>query len=34
MPDEDPSKRSIRSFVRRGGRLTPSQRHAIETYWP
>jgi tRNA (guanine-N7-)-methyltransferase len=33
MPDEDPSKRSIRSFVRRGGRLTPSQRHAIETYW-
>jgi tRNA (guanine-N7-)-methyltransferase len=34
MPDEDQSKRSIRSFVRRGGRLTPSQRHAIETYWP
>ena len=34
MPDEDPSKRSIRSFVRRGGRLTPSQRHAIETLWP
>jgi len=34
MPDEDPSKRSIRSFVRRGGRLTPSQRHAIEAYWP
>jgi tRNA (guanine-N7-)-methyltransferase len=33
MPDEDPSKRSIRSFVRRGGRLTPSQRHAIETWW-
>jgi len=34
MPDEDPSKRAIRSFVRRGGRLTPSQRHAIEAYWP
>ena len=34
MPDEDPSKRAIRSFVRRGGRLTPSQRHAIDTYWP
>ena len=34
MPDEDLSKRSIRSFVRRGGRLTPSQRHAIETWWP
>jgi tRNA (guanine-N7-)-methyltransferase len=34
MPDEDQSRRSIRSFVRRGGRLTPSQRHAIETYWP
>jgi tRNA (guanine-N7-)-methyltransferase len=34
MPDEDQRRRSIRSFVRRGGRLTPSQRHAIETYWP
>ena len=34
MPEEDPSKRAIRSFVRRGGRLTPSQRHAIDTYWP
>jgi len=34
MSVEEPSKRSIRSFVRRGGRLTPSQRHALETYWP
>ena len=33
MPDENPSNRSIRSFVRRGGRLTPSQRNAIETCW-
>jgi tRNA G46 methylase TrmB len=34
MPDEDPSKRAIRSFVRRGGRLTPSQRQGIDAYWP
>ena len=34
MPDENPHKRSIRSFVRRGGRLTASQRNAIETCWP
>lgn len=27
-------KRSIRSFVRRGGRLTPSQRNALQLYWP
>ena len=34
MSDEDPSKRAIRSFVRRGGRLTPSQRQGIDAYWP
>ncbi len=34
MPTNDPPTRSIRSFVRRGGRLTPSQKNALETYWP
>jgi tRNA (guanine-N7-)-methyltransferase len=34
MPEDDPKHRSIRSFVRRGGRLTPSQRKAIDNYWP
>lgn len=24
----------IRSFVRRAGRITPSQRHSLETLWP
>jgi len=34
-PDTDTSarRRTIRSFVRRGGRLTPSQRKAIDNYW-
>lgn len=27
-------ERAIRSFVRREGRLTPSQRRALETLWP
>ena len=27
-------KRSIRSFVKRSGRLTPSQRKALQTLWP
>ena len=27
-------KRPIRSFVRRGGRQTPSQQKALEAYWP
>ncbi len=26
--------RTIRSYVIRGGRLTPSQQHALENYWP
>jgi len=34
MQSDDPRHRSIRSFVRRGGRLTPSQRNALERYWP
>jgi tRNA (guanine-N7-)-methyltransferase len=34
MSAEAPVKRSIRSFVRRGGRLTPSQRNALQLYWP
>ena len=34
MPDQQPRKRSIRSFVRRGGRLTPSQGRALQAYWP
>jgi len=34
MPDNDPTKRSIRSFVRRGGRMTASQKNALAAYWP
>jgi len=33
----DPPKktvRTVRSFVRRSGRLTPGQSHAIQTLWP
>ena len=33
MSSEDPKKRSIRSFVRRGGRLTPSQGKALQDHW-
>jgi tRNA (guanine-N7-)-methyltransferase len=31
--DQQPH-RPIRSFVRRAGRLTPSQRHALDELWP
>lgn len=31
---EDPSKRKIRSFVLRQGRLTPAQERAYESGWP
>lgn len=34
MPVNDLKPRSIRSFVRRSGRITPSQRQALEKYWP
>ena len=34
MSTNDPANRSIKSFVRRSGRITPSQKHALENYWP
>ena len=37
MPTDLPSNienpRRIRSFVKRAGRMTPSQEHALENYW-
>ncbi len=30
----DASRRAIRSFVRRAGRITPAQTRALETFWP
>lgn len=34
MNEITPHKRTIRSFVRRAGRITPSQQRAFETLWP
>ena len=34
MNDITKQKRTIRSFVRRAGRITPSQQRAFETLWP
>ncbi len=34
MQDEKTQLRPIRSFVRRAGRMTPSQRLALEELWP
>lgn len=34
MTAAPPDKRSIRSFVRRAGRITPAQKHALQCYWP
>ena len=34
MQDRQPKKRTIRSFVRRTGRLTPSQARALQEDWP
>ena len=34
MSSDESSQRAIRSFVRRGGRLTPSQRNALQLFWP
>ncbi len=34
MQDHDPRKRTVRSFVRRTGRLTPSQQKALTELWP
>lgn len=31
---DKPGRRSVRSFVRRTGRLTPSQQRALATLWP
>ena len=33
MPAPDQKSRAIRSFVRRSGRITPSQKFALENYW-
>ena len=32
--DHEPPRRPIRSFVRRSGRLTPSQQRALSELWP
>ena len=34
MSTDDPVVHSIKSFVRRSGRMTPSQKNALENYWP
>jgi tRNA (guanine-N7-)-methyltransferase len=34
MNDTNTRRRTIRSFVRRAGRITPSQQRAFETLWP
>ena len=34
MALKDVENRAIRSFVRRSGRITPSQQKALENYWP
>jgi len=34
MNVEKANSKSIKSFVRRSGRITPSQRQALETCWP
>lgn len=34
MQDQNSRKRTIRSFVRRVGRLTPSQQKALDELWP
>jgi len=34
MSGTDFGKRSIKSYVRRAGRTTPSQKQALETLWP
>lgn len=33
MTDRPPVKRAIRSFVRRSGRMTPSQKNAFASHW-
>ena len=33
-PDSAAPRRAIRSYVKRGGRITPAQQRALETLWP
>jgi tRNA (guanine-N7-)-methyltransferase len=33
-PDAPPPHRAVRSFVKRGGRLTPAQERALAALWP
>lgn len=34
MDRDKPEKRTVRSFVRRAGRITPSQQRALDELWP
>ncbi len=34
MPADETKRHSIKSFVRRGGRITPSQKKALGSCWP
>ena len=34
MTDEQGNRRTVRSFVRRAGRMTPAQKRALDTLWP
>lgn len=34
LPTEQPTARPVRSFVRRGGRLTDGQKRALDELWP
>ena len=34
LQDKAPSKRPVRSFVRRAGRMTAAQQRALDTLWP
>jgi tRNA (guanine-N7-)-methyltransferase len=34
MQPDEPNRRSIRSYVRRAGRMTDSQKRALEELWP
>jgi tRNA (guanine-N7-)-methyltransferase len=34
MPEQNPVRRRVRSFVRREGRMTASQKQALEAFWP
>lgn len=34
MPETSGTRRAVRSFVRRAGRVTPAQRRAVDRLWP